>query len=127
MTTISKVNAAMIKLVREDLRKDLAGIEAKYGLTITQGNASYTDQEFNMKISFRLAAAESREESDYELYRAMYDLPALKTKFNIPGKGFFSIVGFKSKARKNSLIIQDSVGKTFVCQPSYVKKFIVGD
>ena len=127
MTTISKVNAAMIKLVREDLRKDLAGIEAKYGLTITPGNASYTDQEFNMKISFRLAAAAPKAESDYELYRSLYGLPELKTKFNIPGKGVFQIVGFKPKAHKNSLIIQDIAGKTFVCPPSYVKKFIVGD
>jgi hypothetical protein len=124
MSAIKKIDRNVIKSLREEIKIALDAIGAKHGLTVTPGNAKYSDQEFNMNIEFRLSASAPKRETDYELYRQIYDLPELNAQFTTPGGETFAIVGCKPQARKNSLVIQNIVGKEFVCPPSYAKQFL---
>jgi len=98
------MNKATAKILRNKLNAILEehGIE---GYEIHAGNASFDDSQVTFKVEVREQGAGSSEERDLETFANISDLDTNKI-VNQQGKTY-SLVGYKTRARKNPWIVQD--------------------
>ena len=105
------MDRATAKLLREVLNTALENSDLK-GYEFEVGNASYNDHEVTFKVVLRDADAMPKEERELVEFAKFYGLDTTK----IFGK--YTLVGYKTRARKNPWIVQDLKSGT---------KYVIGD
>lgn len=111
------------------LRDKLNAIFAEHGIDgfeIEVGNASYDSARCTFKVEVREQGAGTKEEGDLETFANLSGLDTTKVA-NQQGKSF-TLVGFKTKARKNPWIIQDlKTGSRYVIADDTAKRWFGKD
>ena len=95
----------MDRTTAKALRNKLNAIFAEHGIDgyeLEVGNASYNNVEVTFKLLVREQGAKSREQRDLETMARLSDLDANKI-----GDGKYTLIGYKSRARKNPWIVKD--------------------
>ena len=95
----------MDRTTAKALRNKLNAIFAAHGIDGYQlelGNATSNSVEVTFKLLVREQGAKSREERDLETMARLSDLDATKI-----GNGKYTLIGYKSRARKNPWIVKD--------------------
>tara|TARA_R100001440_G_scaffold73937_1_gene98869 strand:- start:72 stop:437 length:366 start_codon:yes stop_codon:yes gene_type:complete len=119
------MNRATAKALRDKLNSILEehGIE---GYEIHAGNASFDDTQVTFKVEVREQGAGSPEERDLETFANISDIDTNKIA-NQQGKTF-SLVGYKTRARKNPWIVQDmKSGTKYVINDMTAKRWFGKD
>ncbi len=98
------MDRAMAKVMRQKLESIFKdnGID---GFEIHVGNASYNDVQVTFKVEVRESGAGSAEELALDRFAGFYQLDTSKVYKDRSGDSF-SLVGYKSRARKNPWIVQ---------------------
>jgi len=103
---------------RNDLKEALAPLEDKYGIVTTQGNITYSEFQFGVKLTCTMEKEQF--EKDCRLYG--FEPTDYMREFTHDGK-VFRLVGFKYKSPKNNCKIQNvKTGAIFSCPDSMVKR-----
>ena len=93
------------------------------GYEIEVGNATFNDVEVTYKLVVREQGAGSSEERDLATYASLSDLDTNKI-----GDGKYTLVGYKSRARKNPWIVQDmKSGSKYVINDMTAKRWFGKD
>jgi hypothetical protein len=119
------MNRATAKMMRTKLEQIFAdnGID---GYEIELGNATFNDVEVTYKLVVREQGAGSPEERDLETFANLSDIDTNKIA-NQQGKTF-SLVGYKTRARKNPWIVQDmKSGTKYVINDMTAKRWFGKD
>jgi len=109
-----------LKVLREDINKALEQVAQTHGIKIHAGNCSYDSELCTFKLGCQIEGALSQTEKDLEAelnYRldSSFKLSLNKEKIGILDGKEYTLVGFKTRARKRPFIIQRlyrSIGKT---------------
>ena len=114
------MNKAQADAISKDIIAALKEVEAKHGIKITDKGGRFGDDYLDMKIQITENKADgstnhfAKEARDFEMYQNVIGLKGyLNKKVKVGGKPYI-IVGYKSKARKNTILIQNpkDFGKT---------------
>ena len=104
-----------VKLMRDELQKELDEFAAERGIKITFGNATFNDTEIHFKVDI-VGAGEDNERERWVEQSKYFGLSAddYGKEITVGGERF-KVVGIKPKARKNCIIIEQiSNGKRYV-------------
>jgi len=119
----------MNKATAKALREKLNAIFEEHGIDgyeIHAGNASFDDTQVTFKVEVREQGAGSVEERDLETFANIIGLDTTKIA-NQQGKTF-TLVGYKTRARKNPWIVQDmSSGTKYVINDMTAKRWFAKD
>ncbi len=118
MKTMDRAGA---RFVRDELPKALESFCKKNGLRLELGGAKFSTDLVKIQVTFILETGKSQLVKDYEMVQKHYNLPPLGTLIQI-GKDMFTIIGWKSGAKKNSILIQRPDGKEFVSSIEVINK-----
>lgn len=118
-----------LRQLRVEINEALKGVAEKHNLTMELGNITFQDAKFTGKIEARIKGTPTREEekadqeqSDYDLHAGIYQLPKRNVIRVFPDGSKMKPIGWKRKARKNKVIIQDAATqKRYVCPVDYLK------
>ena len=91
----------------------------KHALEVTIGSATFSPEQVTFKVTLLRSGAESLPAQHYKLRQEMDGLPLLGTLIQIKND-LFTIVGLKSRARKNNILIERSDGKQFVTSKAVI-------
>lgn len=135
MSFLSKVEAEgsitkdMLKQIREDINKALEPVGEKYGVKLTAGNASYTENNFTLKLEGAAVKEDgtvaAKDAEAFKRHAHLYGLSPddLGRKFTSQGKEF-TITGLNTKSGKYPIIGRDSNGKGYKFGADMVKFFL---
>ena len=119
----------MDRAVAKKLKEKLTEIFEQHGIdgfTVHVGNASYDDAQVTFKVEVREDGAMSKEERDLETFARVDGLDVNKIA-NKQGKTF-TLVGYKTRARKNPWIVQDmNTGTKYVINDMTAKRWFGKD
>ena len=119
----------MDRATAKALRNKLNEVFEQHGIdgySIHVGNASYDDAQVTFKVEVREDGASSKEERDLETFANIIGLDTTKIT-NQQGKTF-TLVGYKTRARKNPWIVQDmSSGTKYVINDMTAKRWFAKD
>ncbi len=128
ITVIDKATCTRLaELTRETMAAHAAGL----GLTIKGHNSTYDDLTATVKITFVVDNGESHP-VEAEAYRRMADSPVvweiepddLGKTITLSGNREMIIAGWRSRARKNNILLDDpNNGKTYTTSDSVVARF----
>jgi hypothetical protein len=121
---MQEINKALCKELRIEMDKALETVGKKFDLEIKTKNMSYNSTSLNVKVECLRAGAEPRTVTDYKRHMGLYRLPELGQHILINGTEL-KIVGYKSKARKNKIMIQDVNGKGFLTDIETTKRCLI--
>ena len=103
----------MDRTTAKALRTKLNAIFEEHGIEgyhLELGNATYNSTEVTFKLLVREQGAKSREQRDLESMARIAELDVNKI-----GDGVYTLMGYRSRARKNPWIIQNKYsGKEYV-------------
>jgi len=100
-----------VKLMREELEKELDKFAAERGIKITFGNATYNDTEIHFKVDI-VGAGEDNERERWAEHSKYLGLYADDYGKEIMLNGdLYKVVGIKPKARKNCIVIEQMSNK----------------
>jgi len=113
--TITTLDKQTLRIVREKMNEALATLE-EIGIHAKVGSISYEDQRASVKVEIAVMGENgeivSKEASDYERYREMYELPELGTTFVNRGT-VYTITGLKPRSTKYPVLAKRADGKSF--------------
>jgi|TARA_R110000787_G_scaffold150692_3_gene264611 hypothetical protein len=114
METITKFDKPTLKLLRPEIDKSLAELSERFGITLKIGNIRYDDDTFTSKIEASLVGADLKANDwSKHFWRFGMEEDWLGRTFEYDGDGQdYKIVGLKSRARKNQILIE-RLGKTY--------------
>ena len=119
----------MDRATAKKLREKLNTIFAEHGIDgfdISVGNATFDDAQVTFKVEVREHGAGSKEERDLAVFANLSGLDTNKI-VNQQGKTF-SLVGYKTRARKNPWIVQDlKDGTKYVINDMTAKRWFAKD
>ncbi len=112
-----------LKDIREDIKDALKAVETKYGIVIKQGNISFADNSFKMKLEAFVG------ESDADAGKIVWDSWCFKygLKSEDFGKTFksngteFTVCGMKPKSTKYPVLAQNAAGTVYKFSAQVVK------
>lgn len=108
------ITKQLLKELRAEVNAALAPLGAKYGITLTAGNATYLTESFTIKLEGSVIGAASPEETLYNKNVAFLRLPPLGTEFTLR-RDKYIIKGMKPRGMNNILIERVKDAKGFVC------------
>ena len=95
----------LVKQFRADMQSVLDASDLSKNLTIDVGNATFDDDTVTFKVVLKKEGALSKEAKDLVGMAGLHDLDV--NKIGTHGLNTYSLVGYKSRARKNPWIIQN--------------------
>lgn len=107
------ISKTQIKDIREKIQAVLDAEGIKLGMDLKMGNITYDDDGFRCKLEGRWEDSEPRVCTDYNKFRARYDLPRRGAIISINGQPH-QIYGYKKRATKRPVIVTDMGGTQFV-------------
>lgn len=117
---ITKLDRTTLRALRASINAALAALASQHGISISVGNASYTDSTAVFKLNLAVknpdGTVASRDREDFIQYASLYGMKPewLGCTFQSLGKAF-KIIGLAPKRRKNPIICQEArTGKNFV-------------
>jgi len=121
------ITKAKLQAMRAELETAMKKIGAKHGITLTTGNATYSDDAFKMKISGTANATDgsfvSQAEVDFKKFRGRFGLPenALRKSVKV-GNEHFVITGLKPRSFKYPVLGKSAAdGKSYKLPIAAVK------
>ena len=112
METITKFDKSALKLLRPEINKSLAELSERFGITLKIGNIRYDDDTFTSKIEASLVGADLKANDwSKHFWRFGMEEGWLGETIEYCGQDY-KIVGLKSRARKNQILIERE-GKTY--------------
>ena len=112
----------LVKQFRADMQSVLDASDLSKNLTIEVGNATFDDDTVTFKVVLKKEGALSKEAKDLVGMAGLHDLDV--NKIGTHGLNTYSLVGYKSRARKNPWIIQNlTKGGEYVIDTYTAKKF----
>lgn len=104
-----------VKVMREELQKELDNFAKEHGITIKVGNATYDETDIHFKVDIASASADTERVRWEQNCRYFGLVPEDYGKeITLQGQKF-AVVGVKPKARKNCIIVRRiSDGKEFL-------------
>lgn len=111
---IKKFDKATLKLLRQELTKDLKKLESKYGLVFSLGSISYSQNLAMIKIEAGLGG-QSAAKIIFRDYAVSYGLePGDYSKSILINGSVYILVGIKPKNRSYPIIVwKQSTGKLY--------------
>tara|TARA_R110000824_G_scaffold226800_1_gene414550 strand:+ start:1643 stop:2065 length:423 start_codon:yes stop_codon:yes gene_type:complete len=118
-------NKSTLNKMRKDIEAALRNIEGTYGCKFDLGNIGYNadGSGFKTKLVCDRLNSEGNVETQFakdfvdNYWSMVHGLPTDILNKEING---ITVIGFKSRARKNSILFEQN-GKQFVSNPSYIK------
>jgi len=116
---MNTINPSFLKQVAGDMEAALKPVGLKHGLSIEIGNTSYTDIQFNTKVTSKLTRDSDGnpvdvEITEFERKAALYgyDPNLYHAEFTVRNR-IFKIVGYNERARKLPVLTTDDKGKRY--------------
>lgn len=125
---INNFDRATARVLREEMNQAFKSIEAKYGITLSAGNISFSNNEASIKVKANTISAtgqvETKEARNWGVYAEYNGLGGLKVgdTIDLQGKSF-TIKGWNTRARKSPVQIEDAQGRGYKCSVSMVKMY----
>ena len=125
---INNFDRATARVLREEMNQAFKSIEAKYGITLSAGNISFSNNEASIKVKANTISAtgqvETKEARNWGVYAEYNGLGSLKVgdTIDLQGKSF-TIKGWNTRARKSPVQIEDAQGRGYKCSVSMVKMY----
>jgi len=125
---INNFDRATARVLREEMNQAFKSIEAKYGITLSAGNISFSNNEANIKVKANTIGdngqVETKEARNWGVYAEYNGLGGLKVgdTIDLQGKSF-TIKGWNTRARKSPVQIEDAQGRGYKCSVSMVKMY----
>ena len=113
-----------LKALRQDMNAALKAIEAQYGIKISVGNASFSDNEVTFKTKCNTISKggkpQTKEAANWKLYATMEGLSQFSVGDRVEIQGrIFTIEGWNTRAKKSPVIIKEvATGNNFKCTKS---------
>ncbi len=123
---VTNFDKPTIKVIRLAMEKALAEVGEEYGVKISAGNATYTEDEVTFKVKANTIGSngtvQSKEASNWSLYAPIHGLGSLSVGDEVKLQGkTFTIAGWNTRAKKSPINIDDSEGKGYKCSVDMVK------
>lgn len=125
MSKIKSFDRATCKALRGEIDTALLTMCKKLGITAKAGNASFSNSEVTFKVTFNVKGADTSTVTDYKRLQKVLGLPDLGSHIKLRNN-IYTIVGYKSKARSNNVMIERTDGKKFVCSVDVIKRNLIG-
>ena len=125
---INNFDRATARVLREEMNQAFKSIEAKYGITLSAGNISFSNNEASIKVKANTISSngqvETKEARHWGVYAEYNGLGGLKVgdTIDLQGKSF-TIKGWNTRARKSPVQIEDAQGRGYKCSVSMVKMY----
>lgn len=125
---INNFDRATARVLREEMNQAFKSIEAKYGITLSAGNISFSNNEASIKVKANTIGdngqVETKEARNWGVYAEYNGLGGLKVgdTIDLQGKSF-TIKGWNTRARKSPIQIEDAQGRGYKCSVSMVKMY----
>lgn len=125
---ISNFDRATARVLREEMNQAFKSIEAKYGITLSAGNISFSNNEASIKVKANTIGdngqVETKEARNWGVYAEYNGLGGIKVgdTIDLQGKSF-TIKGWNTRARKSPVQIEDAQGRGYKCSVSMVKMY----
>lgn len=125
---INNFDRATARVLREEMNQAFKSIEAKYGITLSAGNISFSNNEASIKVKANTISSngqvETKEARNWGVYAEYNGLGGLKVgdTIDLQGKSF-TIKGWNTRARKSPVQIEDAQGRGYKCSVSMVKMY----
>lgn len=125
---INNFDRATARVLREEINQAFKSIEAKYGITLSAGNISFSNNEASIKVKANTIGdngqVETKEARNWGVYAEYNGLGGLKVgdTIDLQGKSF-TIKGWNTRARKSPVQIEDAQGRGYKCSVSMVKMY----
>lgn len=125
---INNFDRATARVLREEMNQAFKSIEAKYGITLSAGNISFSNNEASIKVKANTIGdngqVETKEARNWGVYAELNGLGGLKVgdTIDLQGKSF-TIKGWNTRARKSPIQIEDAQGRGYKCSASMVKMY----
>jgi len=119
MTEFTK---SQLDTLRKQMQNALNMFADKADMTIDVGNCKYSGGQATFQVKCLIKGAKTREQQDLEFYAKLEGIDTTAIA-KLQGEDM-SIVGYKSRARKNKWILQRlRDGAEFVCNDHVAKQF----
>ena len=116
---INNFDRATARVLREEMNRAFKSIEAKYGITLSAGNISFSNNEASIKVKANTIGdngqVETKEARNWGVYAEFNGLGGLKVgdTIDLQGKSF-TIKGWNTRARKSPVQIEDAQGLSLI-------------
>ena len=118
---MNEFNRTQLNLLREQLQAAINAANLS-DITIDVGNCKYSGGQATFQVKCLIKGAKTREQQDLEFYAKLEGIDTTAIA-KLEGEDM-SIVGYKSRARKNKWILQRlRDGAEFVCSDQTAKTF----
>ena len=128
MKNITQFNRPSIKAIRTAMDEAMSKVEKEFGIKISTGNASFSDNEVTFKVKANTLDGNtgeviSKEAVAFESRKGVYGLDHLSVgdKIEMQGKTF-TIAGLNTRARKSPINIIDANGTSYKCSIEMIKR-----
>jgi hypothetical protein len=123
------MNRAKVKALHEAVNEALKQVASEHGVGYVEGRGSYTSKDVTFKIGFADIDADGKvqtpEVQDYEQLHEGLHLPPLGTVVTHWTGEQFKITGWKSRARKNPVLVEKvGNGKRYVFPPEAIRQMV---
>ena len=116
---MTKIDAALLKKLRNDIDEALKPIGEKFGVNMTGGNASYVRNGSNGTMKLEICAIGEdgeifdRDKENFKQYASMYgfDLEDLGKTFVSPKGKMYRVTGLNPNATKMPMLCTEVLGK----------------
>ena len=125
---INNFDRATARVLREEMNRAFKSIEAKYGITLSAGNISFSNNEASIKVKANTIGdngqVETKEARNWGVYAEYNGLGGIKVgdTIDLQGKSF-TIKGWNTRARKSPVQIEDAQCRGYKCSVSMVKMY----
>lgn len=110
------MNRTTVKAIREAVIEALKPVETEFNVVLEHGGGSFTDTDFNMKLSFRDDSAPDKMVRDYQMYQIPMNLKPLGSEIPVRsrnGTELMKIVGYAPRNRKYPIIVENLRGQKY--------------
>lgn len=117
ITLFDRIN---LQGLRREMDQTLKAISDKYGITISTGNVSYSDNECTFKVKCNTIGSDgtviTKEAKDWDRHKGLYNLSHLNTGDVISIQGSpYILTGLNTRARKAPIQFKNEAGTQYKC------------
>ena len=115
---IKQMDRTTVKLLSDAINAALQPLAVQYGVNIKRGSASFTDQNFTLKVEVAVigagGVAVSKEVTDFKRYAEFQGMKAddFGKTVSISGK-LYTIAGYLVRSTRNPILVKDVKGKSW--------------
>jgi hypothetical protein len=123
---ITSFDKPSIKAIRVSINDAMKKVEEEYGIKISAGNASFSNNEVTFKLKANVigdgGVVQTREAQAWDIYASQHGLShlAVGDTIELMGKSF-TISGYNTRARKSPINIVDMNGRHYKCSVEMIK------